>query len=79
MIHPQASHRSEVQFHEMGCIHKAIPGYLVLVALRCYTGCMQLRSVIIRSLILLCSTILNYRYHLCVLEVVALSINNIIV
>jgi hypothetical protein len=35
--------------------------------------------VFIRDLIVLCSTILNYIYHLCVLEVVASGIDDIIV
>jgi hypothetical protein len=51
----------------------------VLVALRCYTGYMQLQLCSHSFLIVLCSTILNYIYHLCALEVVASGIDDIIV
>jgi hypothetical protein len=51
----------------------------LLVALRWLHGCMQLQLCINSFLIVFCSTILNYIYHLCALDVVASGIDDIIV
>jgi uncharacterized membrane protein YqhA len=52
---------------------------LLLVALRWLQRCICCIFVLVVILVVLCSTILNYIYHLCALDVVTSGINGIIV